>query len=139
MSVNAAALIPPPFKAAGDHINHQHVFAAVAGALGDVVAIAGITAQVAPQEMAVQPHHAVSERAVKVNPKTLALVRGREAKDFAVPTVGGDERAVVGIALGIKSAFDHKVMREMNAGPGAVIVIRGRSEEHTSELQSLRH
>ena len=133
MPVYAGPFVEPSFILARVHADYNHVFLAVPHIICYVVAELGITAQIGPQVMSVQPDARIPEYTVELNCLPFPLVRLGYEKRPPVPPYRclGKHPAdrLVSVILDIvvldihERKLGHPVVRKVYQTPGAVIEI----------------
>ena len=71
VTVNTGAFIEPPLKTVGIHAHDQDIRPAGIGVRGDVIIEAGVSADVSPQNVAVQPDQRVAIGPIEIQPERL--------------------------------------------------------------------
>ena len=126
MAINAAAFVPPALAAPRIDMNRDDVRAAVVDGIGDVHMERIVPVVLEIQLLAVDIHRRVAEHAFKVKPEAFAPVRRRYVNALPVPGGGDRQSSMSHVALRIKRALHHIVVRQVYGPPGGVAKGRGR-------------
>ena len=121
--VDPGAFVPPPFRMRCVDADRDAVERlAKAGDVGDVDGERRVAAEVAVEQMAVDPDRAVRRNAVKAQREVLAAIGFFELKIAAIPGDPARQESGVHVIRPMERAFNRPIVRQIDFAPIRIVV-----------------